>query len=102
MPSRLRSTVVTHSYSLSTQGRSTAGALGIATALVDIRCLPDRRLPERQHVAQERVEIVVTQLHGRHERPGLDGVRVLEPQAKVFFVVCDRPRDESLTAHQVG
>src|ERR1700722_7921523 len=58
-------------------------------------------LLERLEIAHERVQISVGQLHGRHERTRFDGVRVLDPHAKVFFCIFGRACRDGAAAHQV-
>ena len=41
------------------------------------------RLAERLQIRRDGVQIRVTQFHGRHQRAGLDGVRVLDPEAQI-------------------
>src|SRR6266705_88914 len=49
----------------------------------------------------ERVEISVAQFNGRHERAGLNGVRVLDPKAQIFRSIFRGTGCESMAAHQV-
>ena len=46
---------------------------------------------KRLHITHDRIQIRVAQLHGRHQRAGLDRVWVLNPKTKVFGVFSAAP-----------
>src|SRR6266404_302405 len=53
-------------------------------------------------IAHERIQFVVAQLHCRHERSRLDGIRVLYPQPKILRIVLRCTGRDRATAHQVS
>src|SRR5580704_3858696 len=63
-------------------------------------CFP-LSLPKGLHVTHDCVEISITQLHGRHQRAGLDRVWVLNPKFEVFWCILGSAGGNGCPAHQV-
>src|SRR5262245_3335313 len=76
-PRRLWSTLTIHSCSSAGMGLRPA-RVGAAARVGSIDAMRSS-LAQRQQVVDERVELPSGQLHRRHERARLDGVRVLDP-----------------------
>src|SRR5262245_17737925 len=103
MPSRLWSTVTTHSCKMartlersgaatSCGSRASAGTVVVVAFMVS---------PQRRQVRCELIELIVGQLHRRHEGSGLERRRVFDPGAKIFRCVAHGARAERRAAHQM-
>src|SRR6266436_9344248 len=57
---------------------------------------------ERNEVSDQLIELLVIQVHSRHQYPGLELIRCLDPGAQVFGRVLDHTGTESIPAHKVG
>ena len=63
---------------------------------------PIHSTSEATACTDERVELAVGQLHGRHQRAGLDRVRIVQPQAQVLRGVVGGAGRDRGAARQVG
>src|SRR5262245_55369118 len=101
MPSRLWSTVATHSCSIpGIPEDSDAGAMsrGTGTAVGTLLMAS----PQCEEVRDELVELRIVELHRRHERSRLECARVLDPRTQVFWRVARGAGAERGAAHQVS
>src|SRR5258708_5065585 len=99
-PSRLWSTVVTHSWSLSTNGREASWVVGQVIRSVAIGQSP-RVLAKRFQVSRYYVQVVLIQSHRRHERAGLHRVGISHPSPQVVVSVYGDTRSDRVATHQV-
>src|SRR5215469_7823192 len=101
MPSRLWSTVTTHSCRIArTPDASDAGAMSRGAGAAVGRLL--MASPQRHEVRDELIELGVVELHRRHEGSSLERARVLDPRTKVFGRVARGAGAKRGAAHQVS
>src|SRR5262245_22086641 len=99
MPRRLWSTLTTHSCRRAGTELRTARA-GAAASVGSIDAMRSS-LAQSQQVVDERVQLRAGELHRRHERARLQGVRVLEPREQVLAAHQGGAGRERLTARYV-
>src|SRR5262245_48076008 len=99
MPRRLWSTVTTHSCRRAGTELRTARA-GTAARVGSIDAMRSS-LAQRQQVVDERFELLPGELHRRHERARLHGVRVLEPREQILAAHGGGAGRERLAAREV-
>src|ERR1700686_2748995 len=58
-------------------------------------------LTKRLQVRGERIQVLIAQLHCRHQRPWFDGIRVLNPLPEVRWRVGRHSGGNGVSAHQV-
>src|SRR5271168_5584230 len=59
------------------------------------------QLLERREVFRQRVQLGVAELHGGHKRAGLDGVRLLNPQAQICRSIVRGAGSDGVAAHKM-
>src|ERR1700678_3278538 len=101
MPSFLRSTVVTHRCSSSTQGLVSVWPTGTVITLDDIISFPSV-LVQGFHVTHHGIQVRIAQLHGGHQRPRFDCAGVLDPKTETVVSVFSGARRNRGAAHQMG
>src|SRR5215813_12109478 len=99
MPRRLWSTVVTQPWARSSQVLSWGSAVRTMDSVVIRKFLASAK---RHEVVGDRVELGIVEGDGRHQRPGLEGVGVLDPGPEVVAVVGNDSRGERFTRHEVS
>src|SRR5271166_2009465 len=62
---------------------------------------PSTSLPKCLHITHDRIQVRIVQLHGRHQRAGLDRVWVLNPEPEVFRGIVGCTGGNGDPAHQV-
>src|ERR1700728_3506111 len=99
IPNFLWSTVTTQSCSLSPMGREPSPTALSAIVSDDISISSSSS--QRLQIRGQRIEIVITQLHRRHQRTGLDRVGILNPGSQIFGGVRCGARGDGVAAHQM-
>src|SRR5215471_281950 len=99
MPRRLWSTVTTQSCSSS---RSVRGAPLASGLVIDLEStLMIVASVESDQVGGERLQLLARDLHGGHERPPLQGGRILHPCVEILARVPRRSRPDGPAGHEV-
>src|SRR6266851_5206666 len=100
-PSRLLSTVTTHSWSTASNGRCAPAPRldAIVSASTLMRFLPS---PQGQEVSGHFVQVVARELHGRHERARLQGCRIVDPGSNILRRVLNHSGADGPPAHQMS
>src|SRR5262245_45985808 len=101
IPTRLWCTVISHSWS-ATGGRRASTSFGClsATSTVDMPLLA--RSLQGHQVAHNSGDLVIGQVHGRHEDARLEMRRVPDPAPQVLLGVGGDPCPDGRTAHEMG
>src|SRR5262249_42295882 len=100
IPSRLWSTVTTHSWRRPSVSR--CAAVPCPRVIVSDRTLMLSSSPQSQQVGGDLVELVARELHGRHERARFDRGRIVDPSAQRVGHVRYHPGADRRPAHDVG
>src|SRR6266446_6858616 len=100
-PSRLWSTVTTHSWSTASNGRC-APTPRLDAILSEITLMGSLPSPQGQEVSGHFVQVVAGELHGRHERTRLQRCRIVDPGPNVPRRVLDHSGPDGPPAHQMS